>query len=41
MALDIDTTRRKNVYIELSPAELAELALLRGEGQFASKARSS
>ena len=36
MALDIDTTRRKNVYTELSAAELAELALLRGEGQFAS-----
>lgn len=35
MALDIDTTRRKNTYVELSPAELAELALLRGEGQFA------
>src|SRR6476620_7026416 len=35
MAVDIDTTRRKNVYTELSPAELAELALLRGEGQFA------
>ncbi|MCX7063020.1 MAG: phosphoenolpyruvate carboxykinase (ATP), partial [Proteobacteria bacterium] len=35
MALDIDTTRRKNTYVELSPAELAELALLRGEGQLA------
>ena len=35
MALDIDTTRRKNTYTELSAAELAELALLRGEGQFA------
>jgi phosphoenolpyruvate carboxykinase (ATP) len=35
MALDIHTTRRKNTYTELSPAELAELALLRGEGQFA------
>ncbi len=35
MALDIDTTRRKNIYTELSAAELAELALLRGEGQFA------
>ena len=35
MAIDIDTTRRKNTYTELSPAELAELALLRGEGQFA------
>jgi phosphoenolpyruvate carboxykinase (ATP) len=35
MALDIDTTRRKNTYTELCPAELAELAVLRGEGQFA------
>ena len=35
MALDIDTTRRKNTYTELCAAELAELAVLRGEGQFA------
>lgn len=35
MALNIDTTRRKNTYMELPAAELAELALLRGEGQLA------
>ena len=35
MALDIDTTSRKQIYSELSAAALAELAVLRGEGQFA------
>ena len=38
MALDIDSTvshARKNVYADLSSAELAEQALLRQEGQFA------
>ena len=36
MAVDIDTTRRKHIHTGLPLAELAELALLRGEGQFAS-----
>jgi phosphoenolpyruvate carboxykinase (ATP) len=35
MALDIETTSRKQTYCELSAAALAELAVLRGEGQFA------
>ena len=35
MALDIDTTSRKQISSELSAAALAELAVLRGEGQFA------
>ena len=35
MAVDIDSTRRKHVHTGLPLAELAELALLRGEGQFA------
>ena len=35
MALDIDTTSRKQTYSELSAAALAELAVLRREGQFA------
>jgi phosphoenolpyruvate carboxykinase (ATP) len=34
MALDIDTTVRNNTYSELCPAELVELAVRRGEGQF-------
>jgi len=35
MAVDIDTTRRRHTHTELALAELAEFALLRGEGQFA------
>ncbi|MCZ6889051.1 MAG: phosphoenolpyruvate carboxykinase [Gammaproteobacteria bacterium] len=35
MALDIDTTTKKTTYFDLSPAALAEIAVLRGEGQFA------
>jgi len=35
MALDIDTTHKRITHHELSPAALAEHALLRGEGQFA------
>ena len=35
MALDIDTTSVKQTYSELSAAALAELAVLRREGQFA------
>ena len=35
MAVDIDSTRRKHVHTGLPLAELAEFALLRGEGQFA------
>jgi phosphoenolpyruvate carboxykinase (ATP) len=34
MALDIDTTSKKATYTDISSAELAELAILRGEGQF-------
>ena len=36
MAVDIDTTSKKTVHTDLSRAVLAELAVLRGEGQFAS-----
>jgi phosphoenolpyruvate carboxykinase (ATP) len=36
MALDIDTTSQKATYTDTSSAELAELAILRGEGQFSS-----
>ena len=36
MALDIDNTAKHKRYIDLSSAELAELAVLRGEGRFAS-----
>ncbi len=36
MAVDIETTSKKTTYVDLSPAVLAELAVLRGEGQFAS-----
>ncbi|HET6473489.1 MAG TPA: phosphoenolpyruvate carboxykinase [Pseudomonadales bacterium] len=35
MAVDIDSTRRKHIHTALPLAELAEIALLRGEGQFA------
>ncbi len=35
MAVDIDTTHSKVTYSHLSAAELVELAVLRGEGQFA------
>ncbi len=36
MALNIDPAPEQNVYSDLSRAELAELVVLRGEGQFAS-----
>ncbi|MGD8417727.1 MAG: phosphoenolpyruvate carboxykinase, partial [Pseudomonadales bacterium] len=36
MAVDIDTTSRKITHLDLSRPVLAELAVLRGEGQFAS-----
>ena len=36
MAVDLDTTTSTSAYVDLSPAMLAELAVLRGEGQFAS-----
>ncbi len=36
MALDIDKTSRRTVYEDLALAHLAELAILRGEGEFAS-----
>ena len=36
MAVDIDTTAKSDTYIDLSAAKLAELAVIRGEGQFAS-----
>jgi phosphoenolpyruvate carboxykinase (ATP) len=36
MAVDIDTTSRKTTHLDLSRAVLAELAVLRGEAQFAS-----
>jgi len=36
MALDIDNTTRRTVYKDLALAHLAELAILRGEGEFAS-----
>ena len=36
MALDIDNTTKKTTYYDLSPATLAEIAVLRGEGQFSS-----
>ena len=36
MAVDIDTTSKKTTHIDLSRAVLAEMAVLRGEGQFAS-----
>lgn len=35
MALDIESTRRNDTFIELSPAELVEYAVVRGEGHFA------
>ena len=35
MAVDIDSTSKKTIYVDLSAAVLAELAVLRGEGQFA------
>lgn len=34
MAVDIDSTRKTTVYEDLTPAELAELSVLRGEGRF-------
>ena len=36
MALDIDNTSKANRFVDLSPAQLAEIAVLRGEGRFAS-----
>ena len=36
MAVDIDSTSKKTTHFDLSRAVLAELAVLRGEGQFAS-----
>ena len=36
MALDIDTTTSKTTYFDLSPATLAEMSVIRGEGEFAS-----
>ncbi len=36
MAVDIDSTKRKTTYIDLSVPILAELSLLRGEGKLAS-----
>ena len=36
MAVDIDTTSRKITHVDLSRAVLAEIAVLKGEGQFAS-----
>jgi len=36
MAVDIDSTSKQTTYVDLSPAVLAELAVLRREGQFAS-----
>ncbi len=36
MAVDIDTTSKKTTHVDLSRAILAELAVLRGEGRFAS-----
>jgi phosphoenolpyruvate carboxykinase (ATP) len=35
MAVDIDSTKKRNSYEDLSAPVLAELAILRGEGQFA------
>jgi phosphoenolpyruvate carboxykinase (ATP) len=34
MALDIESTAKKNTYIDPAAAELAELTILRGEGRF-------
>ena len=36
MALDIDLSSRKETYYDLSPATLAEIAILRGEGRLSS-----
>ena len=36
MAVDIDSTSKNTTYVDLSSTLLAELAVLRGEGQFAS-----
>ncbi|HSG89101.1 MAG TPA: phosphoenolpyruvate carboxykinase [Pseudomonadales bacterium] len=36
MALDIDNSSKRTVYRNLAGAQLAEIAILRGEGQFAS-----
>ncbi len=36
MAVDIATTGKSSTYVDLSAAKLAELAVIRGEGQFAS-----
>ena len=36
MALDIDNTSKADRFVDLSPAQLAEIAVLRGEGRFAS-----
>ena len=36
MALDIDISGRNETYFNLSPATLAEIALLRGEGRLSS-----
>ncbi len=36
MAVDIATTGKSNTYVDLPAAQLAELAVIRGEGQFAS-----
>ncbi len=36
MALDIDNTSKHQRYVDVSSAELAELAVVRGEGRFAS-----
>lgn len=36
MALDIDNTSKADRFVDLSPAQLAEIAVLRGEGQLAS-----
>ena len=36
MAVDIDNTAKTSCYVDLSSAQLAEIAVLRGEGRFAS-----
>ena len=36
MAVDIDSTTKNASYLDVSAPALAELAVLRGEGQFAS-----
>ena len=36
MAVDIATTGKSNTHVDLPAAKLAELAVIRGEGQFAS-----